>query len=252
MKYPTLSYSKCRDLALARIRGDDPPVEAQWVGQGQEVDVRRIEMAAGKIKKLIASDNHGRRRPDQTEGEAAKILGRTLCLTGERDPGAPDVSVLDDPGFWRYLSMMWFWEFVQWREWEEPSRFKEQKHLRYVDGRISTECVLTRMLLRSMSLGGPDHQELAACLPNATDFWRSHILRVRTASAPRVTRAMVELQRDDPLRTSDVREFAKRKNRTWTNVILHLYDYAEAFNLLTELRVGLPETHKKDKGAAQE
>ena len=214
-------------------------MEAHWVGQGQEVDESAIENAADKIKQLMASNDDRRRRADQVEGEAAKILCRALCPTGERDGGVPDVSVLDDPGFWRYLTMKWFWEFVQWREWGEPAKFSEQKHLRYVDARVSTECVLTRMFLRSMSLGGPEHDELAGCLPNATDFWRSHILRVRTASAPKLTRAMVEMQREDPLKTDDVREFAKRKNRTWTNVILHLYDYSEAFELLTELRAGL-------------
>ena len=106
----------------------------------------------------------------------------------------------------------------------------------------SRKCVLTRMYLRMAALGGSQHVALAACLPQATDFWRSHVLRVRTGCAPALVRAMVEGQRNARLRTDDLREFAKRVNRTWSNVLLDLYTQEEAVELLTELRSGLGDS----------
>lgn len=176
---------------------------------------------------------------DQVEGEAATILYRALTQDKSTDRAAVDVAVLDDPGFWRYLALRWFWDFVEWREWKTPERFKESTHLAYIDASNSTESVLTRMYLRMAGLGGSDYEELASCLPRATDFWRSHIIRVRTAGAPGLVRAMVGTQRDARLKTADVREFAKRVNRTWSNVLLDLYTQEEAAELLSGFRIGL-------------
>ena len=44
------------------------------------------------------------RREEQCEAEAAPLLHDALC--------AVDIAVLDDPGFWRYLSLELFWDFI--------------------------------------------------------------------------------------------------------------------------------------------
>ena len=239
MRYPTATQSQCRDFGRARKRGDLSDVVAQWVGRGEEMDLGRIEEAAAEIRELMAAaDQRGTKR-DQVEGEASAILYTALSpeeATGHR---GVDVAVVDDPGFWRYLSLRWFWDFVEWRQWKKPERFKESTHLVYVDAFNSTECVLTRMYLRMAALGGSEHEDLASCLPHATDFWRSHIVRVRTTGAPRLVRAMVEAQRNARLKTDDLRELAKRVNRTWSNVLLDLYTQEEAAQLLVEFRIGL-------------
>ena len=41
------------------------------------------------------------------EAEASPLLHDALCMV--------DVEVLDDPGFWRYLSLDLFWDFIRWR-----------------------------------------------------------------------------------------------------------------------------------------
>lgn len=43
MRYPTATQTQCRDFGRARKRGDSYDVEAQWVGQGEEVDLSRIK-----------------------------------------------------------------------------------------------------------------------------------------------------------------------------------------------------------------
>jgi hypothetical protein len=53
-----------------------------------------------------------------------------------------------------------------------------------------------------------------------------------------VTKAFAELQSDDDTRmkTDVLRAYARKLNRTWTNVNLMLLDDAEAKSLIKELR----------------
>lgn len=236
MRYPTLTLSSCRELAEERLNSPDhqPNVEAQWVGEGDDLDLGPVKKVANKCSMLI-EENRSARDKDPIEGQAAKHLQDALLPGNEAQTFVP-IPVLDDPGFWRYLSIGHFWDFIAWRE-EKP--FENGNHMRYIDGRNQAECVLLRMLLRVSALGGSEHADLAFKLPRAIDFWRSHVIRVRTATAPALTRAIVELQADDRLMTEDLREFAKRVNRTWSNVLLNVYSQPEAEDLLRELRTGL-------------
>ena len=47
----------------------------------------------------------------------------------------------------------------------------------YVDG--GKECVPFRMFLRAQAIRQEDDYSLAGALPKATDFWRSHVIRVQ-------------------------------------------------------------------------
>lgn len=236
MRYPTLTLSACRELAEERINSPDhsPNIEAQWVGEGDDLDLSHLEEAAKKCSVPI-DENRSTNDKDPVEGQAAKHLYNALRPASETQGTVP-VPVLDDPGFWRYLSIDYFWDFITWRE-KRP--FENGNHMKYIDGRNQAECVLLRMFLRVAALEGAEHADLAYKLPRAIDFWRSHVIRVRTATAPALTRAMVELQAADRLMTEDLREFAKRVNRTWSNVLLNVYSQPEAEDLLRELRTGL-------------
>lgn len=95
------------------------------------------------------------------------------------------------------------------------------------------------MYLRMTALGGSKYGSHASRLRRSTDFWRSHIFRVRSGSAPALVRAMVEFQHENSLKTRELREFAKRINRTWSNVLLNLYTQDEAAELLRKLGADL-------------
>ena len=77
---------------------------------------------------------------------------------------------------------------------------------------------------------------LVSGVPAATDLWRSHILRVATCTAPPVTRALLREQLHDRMSTDELREVARRLNRLSTNIVLALYDEADATKLIAELR----------------
>ena len=160
------------------------------------------------------------------------------------DSGA-EPAALDDPGFWRYVCLAHVWNFAAWRQ---PAAFAGKRSAEgvpetptslksYVDGNRPHECVPVRMYLRVRALGGLEHAEFASAVPEGTDFWRSHILRVKVGEHPPIVRAMVRRQANDETRllTDDLRELAKDLNRTLTNVVPALLDEDAAEDLVGEL-----------------
>jgi hypothetical protein len=221
VRYPVITLNQCSELAGQLVSGGSPPVDScvRWIGLGEEVDLPTIEAAAAEITR--SAQEWPERDRDRLEGrECIRLLGSLRGVPTE---------ILDDAGFWRFLSVRYFWEFIAWREEEAFTRGNYHK---YVDASSSTEAVLPRMYLRARAIGGSAHAGLADAIPEAGDFWRSHIIRVRTGSAPPLTRAFATKQRDERLMTTALREAAKRLNRTWTNVVLHLHDDSSASELI--------------------
>jgi len=231
MKYPILRPSKLREVADQLAQGLEVSVDphVEWIGSGDEVDLVALEALgtnlADQVRVTEISDK------DRFEGRFASALDEAVSLV--------PIDVLDDSRFWAYLSVTYFWDFIACRE---EGAFSRGNHLKYVDCESPTESVLTRMYLRSRAVGGPGYGDLADAIPQATDFWRSHVIRVRTGTAPPVTRALAKSHRDDRLATDDLRELARELNRSWTNVVLYLHDEDEAAELIDELRRNLPNT----------
>lgn len=211
------------------LQGARPAIEpfVYYQGIGDDIDLTAIGEAQILVHQELAYEmshyTYDKDR-DRLEGKAAVILYNSLHNI--------NAAVLDDSGFWRYLSLKHFWHFIAWRE---EGAFKRDNFLKYVDGENYSEGVLNRMFLRVCALGGSRYGHLAWMLPHATDFWRSHILRVRTGTAPPVTRALVRKYGEERLNTEELREFAKRLNRLWTNVLLNTYSDHEARDLIDEL-----------------
>ena len=224
MRYPVLSASKCTVLANQLLDGSAPTVDsaAEWTGMGDDIDLERIFDVAAAIR--AGAREWTDRDRDRFEGKACTKLYDALS--------AVPTEVLDDRGFWRYLGLRYFWEFIAWRE-EGP--FARGNHMKYVDASSSTESVLTRMYLRAQAVGGSGHAAIAGALPFATDFWRSHVLRVRTGSVPPVTRGFASKQEASRLETNSLRDVARRLNRLWTNIAFYTYDDDAAAVVIEDL-----------------
>ena len=105
MRYPILTRSKTENLARQLVRGEHIPnweLERSWIGSGQEIDLgplaetmRTMRTAFEKrdARSAVAS-------PETFEGRFAGDVHRAL-----RDL---PIEALDDPGFWRYLSLVDF------------------------------------------------------------------------------------------------------------------------------------------------
>lgn len=216
-----ITQTKCAALGTQLAKGENPSIDphVEWVGSGTEVDLEPIMEGAEEITQQSREWTDKDR--DRFEGKAAITLMSILADV--------PTETLDDRGFWRLLSLRYFWDFIAWRE---EGAFLKGHYLRYVNAATNTESVLPRMYLRARAVGGSEHAGLAAAVPKGTDFWRSHVLRVRTGSAPPVTRALAIKQSEARLTTTPLRQAARRLNRTWTNVVLHLYDDEEASRLM--------------------
>ena len=232
------------DIAKARVaRGmwlDDLELDlgnaVKWYGEGSEIDTELLEDIGWSVERLIngqGADQTSELDLDQTEGKAAVELFAAI-----EDAEVP-VAALDDPMFWSWISLASLWNFIVWRQ---PKAFAKTDGSadawnQYVDGRLSYECVASRMHLRMLALGGSDHADLASAVPGGTDLWRSHILRVRVGEHPPLVRAIIRLQAEPTTRlpTNPLREFAKELNRSLTNFVSALLDDEEADALIREI-----------------
>src|SRR4051794_23719108 len=113
MRYPVLTRSKTESLARRRVRGEHEPnweLERDWIGSGQEIDLGPLnQMMDAMREEFEARDSKtASASPEAFEGRFAGQAHIAL-----RDL---PIETLDDPGFWRYLSLVDFWWFVAVRE----------------------------------------------------------------------------------------------------------------------------------------
>lgn len=263
MRYLTLTRTEAVEISdgrIARLRSgldqsgqyvapfvfdtlrDDLHGKERFNGEGDEFPDQLLAAAQHEIEDLIdkhAPDLSGARK-DVLEGKASLVLHQAI------NHGAADLTMLDDPGFWRYVAIAYLWNFAVWREHGtlfpkprasgEPSASPERRFAVYIDGRRMHECIPSRLWLRVNMLGGQE-LDLAFRAQGSTDFWRSHILRVKAGEHPGIVRAMARRQADDSTRltTPLLREFAKQLNRTLQNLVPAMLDDEAADLLVAEL-----------------
>lgn len=232
MRYPTLSRSEANELTLRRFIGEEPDVDAlvMWEGDGMRIDTERLSDLAEELRDDLVLFEASPEAADRDlfEDRSSPRLHEVLSTL--------DPEVLDHPGFWRYLTQHDFWWLVEWREARAVSSKDLAKVGVYVDATRPTECVLMRMFLRGQILEEFGEYPLAGTVPRGTDFWRSHILRVRTGTAPELARAFVKSHGSERMPVDELRPYARRLNRLWTNVVLNVYDPDEADAVIQELR----------------
>jgi hypothetical protein len=232
--HPTISYDEARRLSAELLEGGDVDVTAavKWVGSGDEVPVEPWKALAVELDlRLDRFASGDTRDKDAVEGAAAVLLHAVAADL--------PLQVLDDPGFWRYVSLVHLWRFITWRESafaaDEPDW---HRYGVYIDGKRFSECVPLRMHLRARVGTRDDDYSLVSEIPAATDLWRSHIMRVRTSYSPVLAQALLQSYKDDRMSIDDVRALAKRIQRVASNVVLHLYEPDEAASVIAELRGG--------------
>lgn len=232
MRYPTLTIGHLETMIAERAKGSETNGEQYvvWRGVGESVSFEALDLIVGALR---AELDHRGSDPALTSDKEPFEGQLALAIFGELD--SLPVEVLDDPGFWRFLAITRFWWFVEWRESEPLARGNV---LTYVDGRRNSETIPLRLYLRAKAVATSGDPQLAKELTKCTDFWRSHILRVRTGSAPPLAAAFAEMQKnsDTRLSTKPLRSFARRVNRLWTNVQLSVYDSKQAAQVIEELR----------------
>jgi hypothetical protein len=235
VRYPTISTDACVKLANEFLREGHRPVtegEIDHAGKGPDLDVSGLESVAMSCATALENWQAEAAPPldrDQLEGALAGLLHRAIHTY--------PTLVLDDPGFWRFVALAHLWEVTYWREQGSFDSLDPAKYLRYIDAKAPAECVVTRMFLRARAVvRGDDDYSLAAGVPRGVDFWRSHVLRVGVSYAPPLARALAKEQATHHMPTDDLRAYARRLNRSSTNLVLPLLDDDEAEALIERLK----------------
>ena len=232
MRYPVLSRAVAAEVVQELIRGEQPELDAfvTWEGSGPKLNSEPFAGTAASLREALKTFemSDAKADADMFEGQASPAIHEMLA-------GLP-LAIIDDPGFWHYLSLVHFWWLAQWRH---PSAFESNDpalYLRYVDGVLTTECVLSRMYLRAQIAEIDGDYSLTTAVAQGPDFWRSHILRVSTGASPPLSRALLREQSERRMPTDQARALARDLNRISSNVVLSIYDEEDAATLLTELR----------------
>jgi hypothetical protein len=234
MRYPVLPRGAASELAQALLGDEAPSIEdhLKWEGHGPRLDVSEVEGVSEKLRQRLTEFQKSDQRTDvdHFEGSACGEVHTMLRSV--------PMAVIDDPGFWRYLSIAHFWWLATWRHQSTFLSGDPAQYMRYVDGVHQTECVLTRMYLRAQIAEVDGDYSLASAVPQGSDFWRSHILRVSTGSSPKLAQALIREQLDQRMPTDEVRALARDLNRVSSNVVLSVYSSEDASSLISELRHG--------------
>ena len=203
-------------------------------GDSKPIDLTRLEKVAAELERTARSPDLATataRELERVESEICGAVHEALCTL--------PIEILDDQRFWRYLAVRYFGEFIVWRESKALANGNIAKY--FVAG-TGVESIPLRLFLRGQAVVSPNGTyELASAVPAGTDFWRSHVLRVRTGRSSPLARSFAEMQSKERLTTTPLRQLARLINRMWANVLLTEYGQRESSKLIGQLRAKLED-----------
>jgi hypothetical protein len=203
-------------------------------GDSKPINLTRLEKVAAELERTARSPDLATataRELERVESEICGAVHEALCTL--------PIEILDDQRFWRYLAVRYFGEFIVWRESKALANGNIAKY--FVAG-TGVESIPLRLYLRGQAVVSPNGTyELASAVPAGTDFWRSHVLRVRTGRSSPLARSFAEMQSKERLATTPLRQLARLINRMWANVLLTEYGQRESSNLIGQLRAKLED-----------
>ena len=227
MRYRALTAAQSHEIVDVLSQGNNFGVKSVALerGDGELFDEDLLQSLLEPFKSEMSRGDYG---------DAEKFEGKLAEALHDLFKSVP-VEVLDDRAFWRYLAVEHFWWYTSVRE-SEPIAKGNYRNL--VDVSLPAEQIPFRLFLRTKAVDVDGDVAIAGEIAASTDFWRSHITRVRVSSAPRVARAFSIAKRDDAtgkLNTTGVRKVARRLNRAWANTNLDTYSEEDAQIFLNEL-----------------
>lgn len=134
---------------------------------------------------------------DRTESIFAAALDQIL-----KECGVPQ-ECRQSHGFWRYLTLKYFWWYVQWRANPRPG----YAYKKYTDPKTGKhEHPILRASIRGRLCENDGRYELAFLANKDTEFWQSAIIGRVTSYSKDHTRALVNQQSKSGLSVSEYRK----------------------------------------------
>lgn len=228
MRYPIVPMDSCVDVAADFVANGwrrMTPDEYALSGRAPDLDLRALDEAAREINRRC--EDADATSKDAIEGEAGAILHRAVHHL--------PAQVLDDPQFWRYVSLGLLWPFISWRESDAFATHAPSKYLPLIDARSVRTTVATRMYLRAAACKVDDDYRLAYAVDQSAGFWHL-LLRSPLMHNPVMIRAVVSSHINQRMTTEQLQELLHRLHRDTSNMITALLDNDRAHTLVTDAR----------------
>lgn len=258
MSYPTLTARQATNLVHALISSSDP----DWVDVPIAEDGFVLECDGDRYDRtsVEAAAQHLREEWDTIVNSIPQFSADDLyileVLFSAKIHAALDslsIDHLEDKGFWRYLALFPFRWYLYAREGKslQPQNFGgllDSNSRQLGDEDSETESLfVNQALYRAYVIGQAIRDETdpvglysrVNSIPRGgpvTDFWHSHVLRVRIGRIGRVAHALVDATSGVP--ESEMKEFARRMaklvTRLKSNVLLDGYHKSDVDGLIAE------------------
>lgn len=225
MKIPTVSQLEMDVFVQSRRDGNSYTPEIILVGSENSLSEEDLENFFGEIQTIFMDFTQGSKtRADFRKLETA-IAPSCLLFFKKLPPEAKFT-----PGFWSYLSVR-LSDIVEWRHpvknkkgWEK-NFVATHKPSDFVDG------FLPRITIRSLIAS---ESPIAMSL-ELQDFWRSHILRVKTGFSKAVSIAFAEHAVSKGFNTDESRDFTKKVKAARSNILFEALTDSQAKKVIETL-----------------
>jgi len=247
-RYPKIAVEDAKEFARREMTYEDltqEHVDEFLVSKGiesGEIDFTAVETVVDELNERLARTEDSDQRLEALEAEFSTRVHVAI--------GTLPMDALGDVEFWTYLAVRFFWRFIQRRQrsslpfamsgktkssaTDDGDGREKLPVARYLIGKDHYQIPL-RMFLRAQAVDGSDGFISRNPIPDGTDFWRSHVLGVRTSAYPAWARAVVAAQSREGLDIRGQRASAKRVNRIRANVSMALHSDAEAVAIVDSL-----------------
>lgn len=229
MRYPSISQVEMKDFVLglrSGSRANDPKVA--YSGEETALNDEVVEGFVSDFNHLYETCSKGIAKSKEKKFVEFEQRASPLVVNLV---GQLPIKVQFDPGFWSYLS----YRVANVILWRYPPNDKDGWGKNFVETHTQSDFVdgfLPRLAIKGLIANG---SQVAADLVQQ-DFWRSHILRVKTGFSPNVSTAFAELVVKDGIVVEVQRSIAKSVRSQRSNIIFEVLTRDQARDLVQNSR----------------
>jgi hypothetical protein len=227
MKVPTLSQAEIQAFVESRRLGETYVPEVGSVGvessMSDELVSQFVDVVNGILTEVLKDTSKSQERMHSLLEQ--ELTGPAIKFFESLPPDAKFT-----PGFWSFMSF----QISSVLEWRYPPNDKEGWSKNFVSSHSPSDFIdgfLPRIIVRGLIARNSDK----ALSLSGQDFWRSHILRVKTGFSKEMSIAFAEHVVETSMSVAEQRTLAKKIRSARSNVIFEALDSTQATTILKSL-----------------